>query len=488
MQALCLGNISTYTGWVMPVNSLATINKDIGPSPSIFWVPLAYTLGLSVGFLIVGRLSDIFGRRWFFIGGNGLVLIGAIIGSTATHVDDLVAANVLTGLGGAVQISFTIAIAELVPNKHRPLYILGIFFSSFEIACFGPVIAPAFVEHTAAGWRWSYYLNIIVSAMATICFLLFYHPPNFRLLHKNRSKWQQFMRMDFIGFALFTGGLCTFLIGISWGGTVHPWKSAPVIVTIVIGFIALTTFVLYDTYFHYGDPLLPIHLFTSKGYLGMVITGMVGSCVVYSMNLLWPQQIAYLFGGSPTHRGWLACVVGSAALVGQIVGAAMCQYIPRSRYILIGGCICLLAFSAAMVSINPGDEVRGVALMFMACFSIGLVEICSLSLAPLALPSEDIGAAVGALGSIRSTGSSVAIAIYTTILSNKLAKFMDPRVSKAALAAGLPDSSIVALLKALASGDFRAVPGINAKIIAAVAAASAGAAADAFRFGSTHKV
>ena len=147
--------------------------------------------------------------------------------------------------------------------------------------------------------------------------------------------------------------------------------------------------------------------------------------------------------------------------------------------------MCLLAFSAAMVSINPRDETRGVVLMFMACFSIGLVEICSLSLAPLALPSEDIGAAVGALGSIRSTGSSVAIAIYTTILSNKLAEFMDPRVSNAALAAGLPDSSIAALLKALTSGDFRTVPRINAQIIAAVAAASAGAAADAFRFAST---
>jgi MFS family permease len=249
----------------MPANSLATINADIGPSVNIFWVPLAYTLGLSVGFLLVGRLSDIFGRRWFFIGGNGLVLIGTIVGSTATDVNDLIGANVFTGLGGAVQISFTTAISELVPNKHRPLYIVGIFCSSFEIACFGPVIAPAFVQHTAAGWRWSYYLNIIVSGLATTLFFLFYHPPNFRLLHANRSKWQQFVRMDFVGFVLFTGGLCTFLMGLSWGGSGYPWKSTHVILAIVIGFIALATFVLYDAYFHNGDPLLPINLFKYKG-------------------------------------------------------------------------------------------------------------------------------------------------------------------------------------------------------------------------------
>jgi hypothetical protein len=124
----------------------------------------------------------------------------------------------------------------------------------------------------------------------------------------------------------------------------------------------------------------------------------------------------------------------------------------------------------------------------MACFSVGVVEICSLALVPLALPSEDIGAAVRALGTIRSTGSSVAIAIYTTILTNKPAEFMGPKVSNAAFAAGLPDSSIATLLKALKSGDFGALPGINAQITAAVAAASAGAAAEAFRFGSQHKI
>jgi hypothetical protein len=136
---LCLGNISNYAGWVLPSNSLLIINADIGPSPNINWVALAYTLGLSIGFLIIGRFSDIFGRRWFFVGGNGLGLIGAIIGATAQRVDSLIGANVLNGLAGAVQISFTAAISELVPNKHRPVWIASIFFSSFQFACKSPV-------------------------------------------------------------------------------------------------------------------------------------------------------------------------------------------------------------------------------------------------------------------------------------------------------------------------------------------------------------
>lgn len=123
--------------------------------------------------MLVGRLSDIFGRRWFFIGGNGLALICGILGATARNVNTLIGGNVLGGIAGAVQISFSVAIAELVPNKHRPIWIAALFFSSFEFACFGPVIAQVFVLKTAPGWRVSYYINICVAGMAVILFYFF---------------------------------------------------------------------------------------------------------------------------------------------------------------------------------------------------------------------------------------------------------------------------------------------------------------------------
>jgi hypothetical protein len=309
---------------------------------------------------------------------------------------------------------------------------------------------------------------------------LFYHPPKFEQLHVNRSKMQQVKRQDVVGFVLFTGGLILFIMGLNWGGTLYAWDSGHVIGTIVVGFVALVVFVLYDAYVHRGDPLLPIHLFKSRGYLAMVITAMVGSCVYYSMNVLWPQQIAFLFGGSNIHKGWLACVVGSGALVGQVIGGVLCQYIKKSRYILISSAAALLAFSAAMVSIQVGDESKGVGLMFMATTSVGVLESCSLALAPLALPTEDIGAALGALGSIRSAGASVALAIYVTILNNKLADFVPPRVTEAATGAGLPSDRVASLLTAMTTG--MGLESFDPTVVAAAAAAQSGAAADAFRY------
>lgn len=120
--------------------------------------------------------------------------------------------------------------------------------SSFEIACFGPVIAQSFVTGTKAGWRWSYYLDIIVAGLAVLLFYFFYHPPHFQLLHKNRSRMEQVKRLDFVGLVLFSGGLSVFLIGLAWGSGTYPWGSAHVIATIVVGFVSLVAFVLYGTF------------------------------------------------------------------------------------------------------------------------------------------------------------------------------------------------------------------------------------------------
>lgn len=113
-----MGYWAAAAGWVLSSNVLTLMNEDLGPSQDISWVALASTLGLSVAFLLVGRMSDIFGRRWFLIVGNMLAVVGNIVAATATSVSALIAANTLNGLASAVQISFAVAIAECKSSSH----------------------------------------------------------------------------------------------------------------------------------------------------------------------------------------------------------------------------------------------------------------------------------------------------------------------------------------------------------------------------------
>lgn len=67
------------------------------------------------------------------------------------------------------------------------------------------------------------------------------------MLHMNRSRLDQIKRQDYVGLFLFTVGLTLFVLGVSWGGSVYPWKSAKVIATMVVGGCTLIAFALYGS-------------------------------------------------------------------------------------------------------------------------------------------------------------------------------------------------------------------------------------------------
>lgn len=123
VAGLCLAQIAAYIFLILPTNVLTYINEDIGPSQSLSWVNIARTLAESTMFLVSGRLSDLFGRRWFFIGGNAICLVGVIIGACAQNINTLIVASAVYGLGECIQLSFGVAIGELVKNKHRPVVV-----------------------------------------------------------------------------------------------------------------------------------------------------------------------------------------------------------------------------------------------------------------------------------------------------------------------------------------------------------------------------
>ncbi|KAK6386263.1 hypothetical protein LTS17_001838 [Exophiala oligosperma] len=110
--SLCLGLISANFAFTLSANCYPAIIADFGTKTNILWVSLAYTLGIASGIMVLSRLSDIFGRRYFFIGGNLLSLVGCVIAGTAHSLDTVVGGMGLIGLASAVQVNFTMAISE----------------------------------------------------------------------------------------------------------------------------------------------------------------------------------------------------------------------------------------------------------------------------------------------------------------------------------------------------------------------------------------
>lgn len=124
-----------------------------GPSPHYTLISLTKTLVGGVCLLIVGRISDIVGRRWFLIGGQAIGLIGSIVCALATSVDMVIGGTVLAGIAGAVETLYPLLIQEIVPNKYRGWGQAAITLGVFPTIGFGPIIARTLVAKTALSWR-----------------------------------------------------------------------------------------------------------------------------------------------------------------------------------------------------------------------------------------------------------------------------------------------------------------------------------------------
>jgi MFS family permease len=110
---------------LMPPAILSYINADLGPDPAYTWISISWNLGGAIFVTIGGRLSDIFGRRYFFLAGCSLLVVGSIVGATGQTISQMIASGAIFGAGsgflemayGAVQVCHsTLHIYYALPN------------------------------------------------------------------------------------------------------------------------------------------------------------------------------------------------------------------------------------------------------------------------------------------------------------------------------------------------------------------------------------
>jgi MFS family permease len=179
-------------------------------------VPLSYLLTLTVFLALVGRLTDIFGRRWFFIGFSVMGTIGTIVAATAQSVPALIGGFVLIGAAAGAGLSFFWVVSELVPMRRRFIANSALYFFTIPFTGLGAKVSSSFLQNTNVGWRGPLYLMTAINGVGTICWFLFYHPPTFGQLHRGKSLMKFVKDFDYVGFILFTAGTLLFLMGLSW--------------------------------------------------------------------------------------------------------------------------------------------------------------------------------------------------------------------------------------------------------------------------------
>ena len=150
----------------------------------------------------------------------------------------------------------------------------------------------------------------------------------------------------------------------------------------------------------------------------------------------------------------------------------------------ISGC----AFFGALASLSASKNAELLILGLLGATSIGFIDNIAFPGVTLVIEAQDIGLAMGVMGSIRAMGGAVAQVLYVAILDEKLRAYIPSYVAPVAREAGLAESSIPTLLNiaettghASAFASSSVVPGMTKSIVHAVTPAVVRAYVDAFR-------
>lgn len=195
--------------------------QNTGPSTSYAWISTAQVVPVGIFGLLVGRLGDIYGRRNLILLGDVFGIIGCAVCATAKSINVAIGGGIFIGTASACQQLAWAATSEMVPRKYRGL-VIGIFeMSCIPAGAFGPLIGNAIAKYTT--WRWAYWIPFILNSLSFVMVFLFYHPRNQYIKEEGKTRLQEAADLDWIGFFLCAGGLCLFLLGISFGGNQLAW-------------------------------------------------------------------------------------------------------------------------------------------------------------------------------------------------------------------------------------------------------------------------
>ncbi|QKX58196.1 uncharacterized protein TRUGW13939_05317 [Talaromyces rugulosus] len=441
-------------GFALVAPILSEISRDLGAqgNSNANWVGIVYSLAQAVVLMLVGRLSDIFGRRWFFIIGSSIGLIGSIVGGTATSLGQLIAGETLIGIAAGFQCSFFWVVAEIVPMKRRFIANSGLFLWTLPTNILGPKIAATIQNNTSVKWRGCFYYLTAMNALSVLLWFLFYHPPTFSLLHRNKRVKQLIMGFDFVGLFLFSAGMILLLMGLNWGGSLYPWTSGYVLGTLLSGFATLVVCVIYELRVSLEEPYLPLELFKNIKYTSCVIWCSIEAMTFYAFGLIWPKAVPILYPNLDlASSATISSLVTMSFALGQMSGPFLANWLPAKPLVIIGSFIGTGLLAA--VAANPLNMDLTLGMLVTGNLIIGMADGIGLPMTTFPIKNQErLGTAGGLSGCIRLAGTSIAVAMYSTILSNRLNQTIPAAIETAALSTGISESAVPELIAVLNGG------------------------------------
>ncbi|WP_438491441.1 MDR family MFS transporter [Paenibacillus sp. IHBB 3054] len=373
------------------------------------WTINIYMLTSTIATVLVGKLSDMFGRKPFLLAGILIFMVGAFLTGTSDDVYQFIIYRGIQGVGaGIIQSTAFTAVGDLFPPRERGKW-MGLMTAVFGFSSvLGPTLGGYLVDHM--DWHWLFWIFLPLGFVAFALILALFP----------KAKRGESTSIDYLGSLFLTTTIVPLLLAFSWAGTEYDWGSSQILGLLAGSVISLLVFIFTET--RAKNPILPLHLFknsvvTISNLIGFIMNfSMMGAMIYLSFFVQGVLGISATYAGYVTMPMSIVMVVAST-FTGQMI-AKKGKY---KRYALIGVPV-MIAGMAIMVFMNNVP----MAVLSMIVFGLGLglgMPVFSLA-TQNAVSHTELGAVTASSQLFRNLGGTIGIAVMGTVMSNNLTKHL----------------------------------------------------------------
>ena len=403
----------TIVGPAMP-----RIVAELGGVEHYSWIATAAMLVSAVAVPIVGKLSDLYGRRWFYLGGLAVFMIGSILAGLSQGFWFLVFARAVQGLGmGTLMPLSQTIIGDIIPPRQRGKYqgIMGAVFGVTSVV--GPLIGGTITDNF--GWRWLFYLTLPLGVVA-FGFIL-------RYLHLPVSG--QHGKVDYLGIVTLTPGLVIALLATTWGGNTYDWGSATIIGMYAVAALFLAAFVVIET--RVAEPLLPMHLLARPIVALSVGASFAIAVAMFGAIIYIPVYAQGVMGVSATNSGAILIPLSVAMIITSIVVGLLITRTGRYKPFLVLGGLVLVGGYLLLANLQYGDSQWHLTLaMVVIGLGLGLCMQVYTLVVQNAVAQRELGIATAAIQFFRNIGSTIGTAVLGTVMTAQMSTAIQGELEK----------------------------------------------------------
>ncbi|WP_234317007.1 MFS transporter [Streptomyces sp. NRRL WC-3744] len=433
LGVICLAQLTVLLDNTVLNVAIPSLTRELHAETSdIQWMINAYSLVQSGLLLTAGSAADRYGRKKMLIAGLALFGVGSLVAGLADSTGRLIAARAGMGVGGALLVTTTLAVAMQIFSPEEQPKAIGIW-SAVNALGFagGPLIGGFVLDHF--WWGAIFLINIPVAALGLVAVVVLVP----------ESKNPRGDRPDLPGAVLSTIGMASLVYAII-SGPEHGWTSARVLGTAAVAVLVLGAFAWWES--RADEPMLDLHFFRDPRFTGAVAGAVL---IVFGMGgalFLLTQHLQFVLGYEPLEAGLRTAPLALTVVALNFSGLSAKWSARLGTPVSIAlGMVCMAGGLVSIAEVDSGGypgTLLGLLLIGAGC---AVANPAMAHAIMSAIPPEKAGVGAGINGTLAEFGNGLGVAVLGAVLSSSVA-------SGQSLSAGLGSGQLVGAVAVLVGG------------------------------------